>query len=268
MSKVHNVIRELHRQDEMVSRDIWINKIHPVAKLCVTFGYLVSVMSYGWDNILPLVSMCLYLIINLILGDISFINILKRLWFIFVAITLFALLNPVFDRNVYAVINGYNITNGMISAIALTLKGYFSVIAVSILGETTSMNDICYALQKLHIPKIIVTMISLINRYIMMLLQETNRTLNAYSIRSPYEKGVNKKAWGSLLGNMILRSIDRAERVYDSMVLRGFNGSFYYSRNNENNALSVVYAVLFLLSFIVLKFIPLFEITGEWLCNL
>lgn len=268
MSKIHAVIKELHRLDEMAGRDIWINKIHPVAKLIVTLVYLIVLMSFGWNQVTSLLTMSLYLIIILVLGDFSLLKIIRRLWFVFLAITIFAFLNPLFDTRIYATVGEYAVSVGMVSAITLTIKGYFSLIAVSILGESTTMNDICYALKCLHFPKLFVTMIALINRYVMMLLQETSRTTNAYSLRSYSGDGIKSKAWGSLLGNIILRSIDRAERIYESMMLRGFNGTFYYSCKDDSARKSFAYAVCFSLSFIVLRFVPIFEIIGEFLCNL
>lgn len=272
MNKVQTVIRELHILDEKVNRDVWINNIHPVAKLLVTFCYLLILMSFDKKEITTLLSMSLYLIIITITADISVINIIKRLWFLFLTITLFACINPVFDRSVYTYLGSIAITTGMISAITLAIKGYFALVAVSILSETTSLNDICYALNCLFVPKIITTMIYLINRYMMMLLQETNRVMNAYSLRAPKDKGIKKKAWGAFLGNMILRSIDRAERVYESMLLRGFDGSFYYKNKSENNSknkiASLFFTVMCVVCFIIFRFIPVFKIAGELICRL
>ena len=54
--------------------------------------------------------------------------------------------------------------------------------------------------------------------------KETDKTLFAYSLRAPGQKGISIKTWGTLVGSMMLRSIDRAMNVYQSMMLRGFKG--------------------------------------------
>ena len=54
--------------------------------------------------------------------------------------------------------------------------------------------------------------------------KETDKTLLAYSLRAPGQKGIFIKTWGTLVGSMMLRSIDRAVNVYESMMLRGFKG--------------------------------------------
>ena len=44
--------------------------------------------------------------------------------------------------------------------------------------------------------------------------------MTAYALRAPGEKGIHFRAWGSLLGQLLLRSVDRAQLVYESMLLR------------------------------------------------
>ena len=52
---------------------------------------------------------------------------------------------------------------------------------------------------------------------------------DAYRLRAPGQKGIHISAWGSFLGQLLLRSMDRAEELYSSMTLRGFRGEFYYA---------------------------------------
>ena len=95
---------------------------------------------------------------------------------------------------------------------------------------TTSIEKICYALRMLRIPRIIVTQILLTYRYITVLLREANAMTQAYALRAPRPKGVHFKVWGSLSGQLLLRSIDRANEVYESMILRGYRGDFQYAK--------------------------------------
>ena len=63
-------------------------------------------------------------------------------------------------------------------------------------------------------------------RYVTVLLEEVNRITQAYSLRAPNQKGIHYKVWGTLTGQVLLRSMDRANAVYESMLLRGYDGSF------------------------------------------
>ena len=77
----------------------------------------------------------------------------------------------------------------------LMLKGVFAVLASYLLILTTSMESICYALRLLHVPKIMVTMVLLIYRYVIVLLKEAERISQAYSLRAPAQKGIHYRAW-------------------------------------------------------------------------
>ena len=58
-------------------------------------------------------------------------------------------------------------------------------------------------------------------------MSEARRVALAYELRAPGQKGINFRVWGSLIGQMLLRSMDRSENLYQSMKLRGFKGDFY-----------------------------------------
>ena len=54
---------------------------------------------------------------------------------------------------------GVKITGGEISMVTLMIKGILAVIAIYILIITTTIDRVCMALRKIHIPEIIVMII-------------------------------------------------------------------------------------------------------------
>ncbi len=79
----------------------------------------------------------------------------------------------------------------------------------------------------LRVPRIFVLQLLLTYRYISVLMEEVARSLRAYSLRAPEQKGIHRSAWGSLAGQLILRTFDRAQRIYEAMCLRGFTGEYH-----------------------------------------
>ena len=59
-------------------------------------------------------------------------------------------------------------------------------------------------------------------------MEEADRITQAYMLRAPHQKGIHFKAWGSLAGQLLLRSMDRANEVYESMLIRGYRGDYQY----------------------------------------
>ena len=137
----------------------------------------------------------------------------------------------------------------------LLAKGLFCFLAVWVLIASTGMESVCAALQQLHCPRVLTTTILLIYRYIVLLLQEGIRIATAYALRAPGQKGIQFRAWGSLLGQLLLHSIDR-------MQLRGFAGSFPPGQKKHGGwlffAVTVFYCAVF-------RAVPVFELAGRLL---
>ena len=228
MSRLRTALYEIHHMDEMAAREIWLNQIHPLAKLLVTVVFIAVTVSRSKYDISGVLRMGIYLVVIYILGEISFNDSVRRLRLILPLVCLVGIFNPILDRQPYMMTGNFLITTGMVSMVTLILKGIYSVFAAYALIASTSIEKICYALRLLHIPKVIVTQILLTYRYITVLLREANAMTQAYALRAPKQKGIHFKVWGPLSGQLLLRSIDRANEVYESMILRGYQGDFQY----------------------------------------
>lgn len=70
------------------------------------------------------------------------------------------------------------------------------------------------------------------------------------------------KAWGSLPGQLLLRSIDRATDVHNSMSLRGYNFNNVRIRNYKLSSRDYVWMIVWTLVIIAFRVYPVFEIVG------
>lgn len=229
MSKIGNAIYEIHHMDTLAGRDQWVNRVHPLVKFVVTIGYIMAVVSFQKYDVIGLAGMAVYPIALFLLSELSFWDSVRRLRLVLPLVCFVGILNPFFDKN-YISVEGLKISAGVLSMIVLIMKGVFSVLASYLLIATTSVEKLCYAFRLLHIPKAMVTQFMLTYRYITVLLGEANRITQAYALRAPNQRGVHFKVWGSLAGQLLLRSMDRAEDVYESMLLRGYQGDYQYLR--------------------------------------
>lgn len=263
MSKVNQAIREIHHIDDQTLARDRMKSIHPVAKLLVTVVYMVFVVSHKKYDIGGMLPLVIYPLVMMILLDISISRGIKRLKVAFFFVFMMGIANVFFDKQVLFTFAGISVTGGMISMITLWIKALFTVAAVYILMEITSMVSICYALCNLKVPKVLVTAFMLTYRYLVLMLKEVDRVMTAYSMRAPGQKGVHMKAWGSLAGNMLLRTIDRGQRVYECMVMRGFDGAFYLQEKIETLTPSVLYVGVWCVVLTILQFLPVFELVGR-----
>ena len=263
MSKIGNAISEIHSMDTLAARDQWVNRIHPLVKFILTIGYIIAVVSFDKYDVIGLFGMIVYPLALFILSDLSFPDSIKRLRVVLPFICLMGILNPFFDNNA-VLIAGARINAGVLSMITLILKGVFSVLASYLLIATTSVEKLCYAFRMLHIPGAVVTQFMLTYRYITVLLEEVNRVTQAYSLRAPGQKGIHFKVWGSLAGQLLLRSMDRANDVYESMLLRGYQGNYLYMKERIPFRMQDTVYLLFWLGMIVLfRIYPVVLIIGS-----
>jgi cobalt/nickel transport system permease protein len=116
----------------------------------------------------------------------------------------------------------------------IALKSWISVQAALLLAFTTPFHDLVDALRQLHLPRIMVAIISFVYRYLAVLSDEATRMSRARASRSaaaPSGRSGGSIAWrgrvtGSMVGSLFLRSYERSERIYAAMQARGFEGEF------------------------------------------
>ena len=264
MSKMNHAIYEIHHMDTMAQKNQWVNLIHPLVKLLLTVFYIAVTVSFSRYDIIGLAGMVLYPLAVFILGDISIKDSLRRLRVVLPLVCVIGIFNPFFDK-VPVVFMGIPMNAGVLSMFTLMMKGIFSVMASYLLIATTSIEKICYALSLLHVPRIMVTQILLTYRYITVLLEEVNRITQAYSLRAPNQKGIHFKVWGSLTGQLLLRSMDRAEVVYESMLLRGYKGDFkYMGQKVKFRMQDFLYLLLWAGVIVLFRMQPVFIVIGNF----
>ena len=263
MSKIGNAIHEIHHMDLIAERDQWVNAIHPLIKFVITIVYIAVVVSFYKYDILGLAGMVVYPLAGFILADLSFKDSLKRLRIVLPLVCFIGIFNPFFDK-IPVEILGIRMNAGVISMITLMMKGVFTVLASYLLIATTTIEKLCYAFRLLHVPKILVTQILLTYRYITVLLEEVNRVTQAYALRAPKQKGVHIKVWGSLTGQLLLRSMDRAGVVYESMLLRGYRGTFdYIGSKAKVRPQDIAYLLFWIAVFILCRKVPILVVVGN-----
>lgn len=252
MSSIEKNIRELNRLQDLQQRSHWMNDLHPLGKLLISVLYIFLVASIDKYDIVSLILMSVYLVFAFLIGELSLKDGLYRMRLIIPLVVFIGIFNPFFDKDIVLYIGNIGVSGGVLSMITLFIKGMYSVLSAYVLIATTSIDDICYALRVIKVPKIIVIVIMLIYRYFDVMALEAQRITTAYSLRAPSQKGIHYKAWGALVGQWLLRSMDRAEMVYESMLLRGFNGEFAFKKRKLKPA-DIIYPVVWACILVVIK---------------
>ena len=254
MDSIEKKLHEFQKLQTLQQRPQWMNLLHPLGKLFLSVFYIFTVVSIGKYELTPLILMSVYLIFSFIIGELSFLEGVYRMRLVLPLVLFVGIFNPFFDREVLFTVGGIGISGGIMSMFTLCLKGIYSILCAYVLIATTSIEKICYALRCVHVPKIIVTVILLIDRYFYIMGEEADRIATAYKLRAPAQKGIHYKAWGTLVGMWLIRSMDRAGIVYESMLLRGFEGEFDQEKIGVK-PLDIIYPVVWCAIFIIIKIV-------------
>ena len=254
MNKLDSALHELAQMDELADGGSPIHRLHPLVKLSVTVLYIVLVVSYGKYDLGSMMIMLLFPVLLYQISGIPVRTCFYKLRYVLPLIMAVGLLNPFFDRTPLLTLGGVTVTGGWISMLTLMMKGVLSLMMSFLLMATTRLEALCAALRKIRVPSMLVTLLLLTFRYVSLMIKEASVMTEAYHLRAPGQKGIHFSAWGSFLGQLLLRSMDRAGELYSAMSLRGFRGEFPFAdsgpfRLRDGLALFGSAALLLLLRF-------------------
>lgn len=263
MNNIESAIHEIHKLDNSASNKTILTRTKSFTKLIIALVYIVLLTSIKPYDLNTIFSMTLFIILITSIGDIKIFKTIKKLRGILILIFIMGLANPILDRNIVIYLGCIPVTQGMISMLVLLFKGVLAVFSSYILISTTSIENICGALKKLYVPNIILVVVMLIYRYLILFLKEAQRMWTAYELRAPNHKGLHFRVWGSMIGSLLIRSLDKSNTLYDSMMMRGFDVDNYITLTEKYKFKDIVILVIFISILLVLRFIPITEFIGN-----
>jgi cobalt/nickel transport system permease protein len=108
---------------------------------------------------------------------------------------------------------------------SLVARNAIAVMAILLLAHTTTPGRLIAGLGRLGIPTIVLSTIQIMMRYIYVLADQFDRMIQARRSRTFRRSTLLDWRIGSgLISSLLLRSIERGERVHSAMLARGFDG--------------------------------------------
>lgn len=119
--------------------------------------------------------------------------------------------------------------DGLRLALTIAVKGNAIVLMLVALLGSLDVNTVGHALSHLHVPDKLTHLLLFTVRYLDVLRREHGRLSAAMRLRG-FQPGANMhtyRTYGHMIGMLLVRSLDRSERVVAAMKCRGFRGHFY-----------------------------------------
>ena len=262
MNKAQKAGAEIKAVEALAQGNSPVHRLSPLSKLAVTLVYIIITVSFNKYDFSALIVMLLFPVIGYQLSLIPVSTCFYKLRIVLPLVCAVGLFNPFFDREIMLRIGNIGISGGVISMLTLMMKGVFSLMMSFLLVATTPIDEICRGLRKIHFPKFLVSLLLLTFRYISVMLDEVAVMTDSYHLRAPGQKGIGFRAWGSFLGQLVLRSSDRANEIYSSMLLRGYTGEFNYATAKKFSRFSPAVALILVVLFIIVRIFNLTSLTG------
>jgi cobalt/nickel transport system permease protein len=111
-------------------------------------------------------------------------------------------------------------------AASILIKNGLALMTMIVLAGTTPFPRLLTGMRRLGVPLVLVATLQFMERYRHVLLEEIDRMATARRARTFRRRGsLSWSVLGGLIGMLFLRTFERAERVHDAMIARGWTGT-------------------------------------------
>ena len=116
--------------------------------------------------------------------------------------------------------------SGWESAAGMLLRGLCCFLSALWLASTTPLEQVLAALRRMGVPRLLIDQLAFTSRYLSVITEELSRLQVARDSRTLTRPGVggNWRGASQVLGRLVVRSLDRADRIERAMQARGWTG--------------------------------------------
>jgi cobalt/nickel transport system permease protein len=153
-------------------------------------------------------------------------GVITRRMLIEIPFVAFALLLPFVARGEQVAVAGVALSQeGLLGAWNILAKGTLGVVSSILLSATTDLRSLLIGLNRLHIPPLLVQIMTFMIRYGDVIVEEMRRMHVARASRGFQARGLRQlPVLARSAGALFIRSYERGERVHRSMLARGYDG--------------------------------------------
>ncbi len=244
-------------QETFCSGNSIFHRADPRIKIILLVLYIFAIVLN--NSIISVLILFVFSLIFVCLSKVSIWMVFKRLFVVntFVLFLWFFLPFSTPGETVFTIYKLKASMEGITEALLITIKANGAILAIITYVSTTTIPMIGHALYKLGVSQNLVLLFLLTYRYLDVIFDEFSRMYNAAIIRNfiPKTNIHTYKTISYMVAMVLIRAYERGKRIYEAMLLRGFNGKFSSLQQLKltKNDLLISYLTLFS---IVLSFVP------------
>jgi len=259
---------DVGRLDRLARQDTPIHRLDPRVKLLTTLLFLVCVVSFDKYEVSALLPFFLYPVSLTSAGRVPLGYLGRRLLAVAPFAILVGILNPFLDRATLLHLGDLEVSGGWVSFLSIQVRFCLTVGTALVLIAVTSFQGLCAALQRLGVPQVLTVQLLFLYRYLFVLGEEAVRLVRARALRSFGARGLGLRVYGSLVGHLLLRTLDRAQRIHLAMCCRGFSGEIHSLQKLRIGRREVAFALGWTAAFAVFRLVNVPRWLGTLLTGL
>lgn len=207
-----------------------LQSIHPAPKTFFAFYFSICISTCSGYHLFIFIPYFIILISLYIISHIPFKLYLSRLLIALPFSLLAGIWGCFYDSTPVTICSSLTVSGGIVTLVSVLCRTLLSVGMILILVGTTSVHSISKGMRFFYIPWELTLIFELIMRYIIVLFDEVTRMKSAWILRGGKKNGITFRYFGSMAGSLFIRSFDRASKIYQAMLCRGYPPDYEQKR--------------------------------------
>jgi cobalt/nickel transport system permease protein len=236
MSSIENSLFNIGYLERLSYQSTPIHRLDPRAKLLTSMVFIVAVVSFPKYAVGSLIPFILYPVALMALGNVPVRYLGKKILIAVPFAFFIGIFNPLLDRQVMVHLGPLAISGGWVSFTSIMLRFVLTVSVALILVAVSGFYQVCFAMER--------------------------------ALRTFDRRGMGFGAYSSMLGHLLLRTLDRAQRLHLAMLSRGFDGEIRVLRPLRLHGRDVAFFLGWSSLFVLLRFYNVSHWLGAWLMEL
>jgi cobalt/nickel transport system permease protein len=253
MAKIESSILDFSYLDTLSYQSTFIHRLDPRVKLLTTLFFIVCVISFNKYELSGPIAFVIYPVVMVTLGNLPIAYLLKKVLLAAPFAFFIGIFNPLLDRAIMVHLGPIGISGGWVSFISIMIRFVLTVSAALVLIAGTGFNSICMALERMGAPSSFVIQLLFLYRYVFVLTDEAGRLTRARSLRAFGGRGMGFRVFSHMIGQLLLRTLDRAQRIHLAMRCRGFDGELRVVRPLKICGRDVLFLMVWSFLFLVMR---------------
>lgn len=215
-----------HYIDRFSYQDSPIHRIDPRAKVIAVVVYMLVLISLD-KYTLPSPWFVVFPAVLLMWGGIPIGFVVKHTLVVSPFIVCLVAFSPIFDKTLRPITDEIMIGGGWITAVSILIRFVLGMAALIALASTTRFPELLKGLEKLGVPRILVTQLRFLYRYLFLMIDQAMHLRQARAARDAGcgPAGQRWQSAAALVGVLFTRTLEQAERVHLAMIARGYDGT-------------------------------------------